>query len=120
MDIHLDVPRASESSMVAANAWAASEFRLAYHIPAESQPACLNPTADDRHSRSSAGGPSAAEQIGRDLLAGIDQALHGRDRFIESFAVLAGELDLDNAFDPLRADHDRHADIHVSHTIFAV
>src|SRR5258708_2484269 len=61
-----------------------------------------------------------AEQIGRDLLAGIDQALHRADRLVEGFAVLAGQLDLDDALDALRADHDGHADIHVLHAVFAV
>src|SRR5258708_11764578 len=63
---------------------------------------------------------SAAEQIRRDLLAGIDEALHGTDRFIEGFAVLAGQLNLDNPLDTLRPNHDGHADIHVLHAIFAV
>src|ERR1700685_4345648 len=51
---------------------------------------------------------SAAEQIRRDLLAGINQTLHRADRLVECFAVLAGQFDLDNTLDPLGADHDRH------------
>src|SRR5260370_32130533 len=52
---------------------------------------------------------SAAEQIGRDLLAGLDQTLHRADRLVECFAILAGQFDLDNALDPLRSDHGGHA-----------
>src|SRR5258706_5128023 len=63
---------------------------------------------------------SAAEQIRRDLLAGIDQTLHRADRLVERFAVLAGQLDFDNALDALRSDHDGHADIHVLDAVFAV
>src|SRR6478609_11380890 len=63
---------------------------------------------------------SAAEQVRRDLLAGVDQALDGAHRLIESLAVLACKLDLDNALDALAADHDGHADIHVLHAVFAV
>src|ERR1700682_2288770 len=63
---------------------------------------------------------SAAEQIRCDLLAGIDQPLHRADRLVARLAVLAGQLDLDNALDALRSDHDGHADIHVLHPVFAV
>src|SRR6201999_4331743 len=62
----------------------------------------------------------AAEQVGRDLLAGVDQALDGADRLVEGFAILAGKLDLDNALHALAADHDGHADIHVLHAVFAI
>src|SRR3954470_9031475 len=62
----------------------------------------------------------AAEKIGGDLLAGIDQALHRADRFVEGLAVLAGELDLDDALNALGADHDGDADIHVLHAVFAL
>src|SRR4051812_49702652 len=40
---------------------------------------------------------SAPEQIRRDLLAGIDQPLHRANRLVETLAVLARELDLDDA-----------------------
>src|ERR1700730_3830983 len=62
----------------------------------------------------------AAEQVRRDLLAGVDQTLDGGDRLVEGLAILAGKLDLDNALDALAADHDRHANIHVLHAVFAV
>src|SRR4051794_33782801 len=71
--------------------------------------------------RSSAGGwPSTAQKIGCDLLAGVNQTLHCADRLVEGFAVLADELDLDDALDTLGADYDRHADIHFLHAVFAV
>src|SRR5215468_10086897 len=63
---------------------------------------------------------SAAEQIRRDLLAGIDQALNGADRLVEGLAVLARKIDLDDALDALGADHHGHADIHVLHAVLAV
>src|SRR5206468_9658637 len=63
---------------------------------------------------------STSEQIGRDLPAGVDQTLNGPNRLVESFAVLAGQLDLDDTLDTLRADDDGHADIHVLHAVFAV
>src|SRR5258708_20390816 len=62
---------------------------------------------------------SAAEQVRRDLLAGIDQTLHRPDRLVERLAVLAGKLDLDNTLDTLRSDDTGHADIHVLHPEFA-
>src|SRR4051812_11440824 len=62
---------------------------------------------------------SAPKQVRRDLLAGIDQALHRADRFVETLAVLAGKLDLDDALDAPRSDHHRHADIHVLDAVFA-
>src|SRR3984893_7066581 len=46
-------------------------------------------------------GDLSAEQIGRDLLAVVDQALHRADRLVERFTVLAGQFDLDNALDTL-------------------
>src|SRR4051794_19790826 len=58
---------------------------------------------------------STTEQIGRNLLTGVDQALHRSDRLVERLAVLAGQLDLDHALDAPGADHDGHADIHVLH-----
>src|ERR1700761_1183719 len=70
--------------------------------------------------RASGPPPLAAEQVRRDLLAGIDQPLDGTDRLVEGFAVLAGQLDLDDALDALAADHDGHADIHVLHAVLAV
>src|SRR5882672_3864998 len=94
-------------------------FALAYHIPEELQALELN----GRPSISIAGrsiGASAPEQVRRDLLAGIDQTLHGADRLVEGFAVLAGQFDLDNTLDTLRSDDNGDADIHVLHAIFAV
>src|SRR5260221_6840769 len=55
---------------------------------------------------------SAAQQIRRDLLAGVDQTLHRAYRLVECLAVLAGQFDFDNALDTLRTDHNGHADIH--------
>src|SRR5262249_28931209 len=52
--------------------------------------------------------------------AGVDESLHRRDRLVESLAVLAGEVDLDDPLYTLAPNHDRHADIHVLHTVFAV
>src|SRR5439155_22765422 len=63
---------------------------------------------------------STTQQVGRDLLAGVDQALDRADRFVEGFAILAGQLDLDDTLDALRADDDGNADIHVLHAVFAV
>src|ERR1700761_6635712 len=70
--------------------------------------------------QSSARSILAAEQVRRDLLAGVNQALDGADRLVEGLTVLAGQFDLDDALDTLSADHDGHADIHVLHIVFAV
>src|SRR6185503_5451264 len=56
----------------------------------------------------------------RNLLAGLDQALHSRRRFFEHRALAAVELDLDDALDALGADHNRHADIEVLDAVFAI
>src|SRR6187549_1205571 len=61
-----------------------------------------------------------AVEIGRDLLAGLDQALHCRCRFFEHRALAAIELDFDDALNALGADNDRHADIEILDSIFAI
>src|SRR5215475_10173831 len=94
------------------------EFHLAYHIPRLVQGPEKSKT-DPRPNRRPKP-RSASEQVRRDLPAGVDQALDGADRLVESLAVLAAEFDLDNALDTLAADHHGHADIHVLHTVFAV
>src|SRR3954453_15317473 len=63
---------------------------------------------------------SAAEQVGGDFLARVDQALHRAYRLVERIAVLARKLDLDDALHAPGADHDGHADIHVLYAVFAV
>src|SRR6195952_5084993 len=91
-------------------------LRLAYHIPTKLQ--LRNSSAEQDCPATIS--RSAAEQVGRDLLAGLDQALHRPDGLVERLAVLAGHFDLDNALDPLGADHHGHADIHVLHAVFAI
>src|SRR5262252_11099326 len=59
-------------------------------------------------------------EIGRDLLAGVDQALHGGGRFFKHRSLAAIEFDLDDALDPLGTDHDRHADVEILDAILAV
>src|SRR5262249_51786877 len=55
--------------------------------------------------------PRPLAEIGREALAGLDEALHGIDRLLEHCALVLVELDLDDALDALGADHHRHADI---------
>src|SRR3954452_21374797 len=101
-----------------AASWRNSPYlRLAYHIPGQLQPdrACARPKSD----RARLKPHSAAEQIRRDLLAGVDQTLHRADRLVERLAVLAGKLDLDNTLDAFRSDDAGHADIHVLDAEFA-
>src|SRR5215218_8896705 len=59
-------------------------------------------------------------QIRRDLLAGLDQALHRGDRLVELAALRAAEFKLDDALDALGADHHRHADVEPLNAILAV
>jgi hypothetical protein len=44
---------------------------------------------------------STSEQIGRDLLASVDQALDRADGLVEGFAILTAQFDLDDTLDPL-------------------
>src|SRR5450432_1636214 len=59
-------------------------------------------------------------ESGRDLFAGLDQALHRSHRFLEHGFFGAGELDFDDAFDALGANHHRYADIEILDAVFAV
>src|SRR5690606_24464723 len=59
-------------------------------------------------------------EVGRDLLAGFNQALHRSDGFGEHILLGLGEFDRDNALDTLGADDHRHADIEIAHAEFAV
>src|SRR5262245_63010892 len=59
-------------------------------------------------------------EVGRDLLAGVDQPAHRVGRLLEHRPLGAVELDLDDALDALRAEHDRHADIEILHAVLAV
>src|SRR5207344_1679488 len=52
-------------------------------------------------------------EIGGDLFAGIDQALHRGRRFFEHGALAAVELDLDDAFDTFGANDNRDADVQI-------
>src|SRR5262249_56120647 len=58
-------------------------------------------------------------EIGRDLLAGVDQALHGGGRFFKHRSLVAVEFNLDDALDALGTDHDRHADVEILNAILA-
>src|SRR5436305_12434071 len=59
-------------------------------------------------------------EVRSDLLAGFDQTLHRGHRAIEHLAFRASELDLDDALDPLGADHHRNPDVEPAHAVFAV
>src|SRR6185436_12560783 len=91
---------------------------LVVGIPYTNRTATLKTTFAPQRGESLA--KSTSEQVGRDFLAGVDQPLNGAYRLVEGFAVLAGQLDLDDALDALRADDDGNADIHVLHAVFAV
>src|SRR5947209_17272506 len=55
-----------------------------------------------------------------DLLAGFDQALHGRHRFGEHLFLARVELDLDDLLHAVGAKDDGHADIEIVDAILAV
>src|SRR5215470_640354 len=59
-------------------------------------------------------------EIGRDLLAGIDQALYRGGRFFEHGTFAAVELDLDNPLNAFGADHNRNADVEIPDAVLAV
>src|SRR6202166_656449 len=59
-------------------------------------------------------------EIGRDLRAGLDQALHRSHRLFEHVAFGAVELDLDDALDALGANHHRHADVKILDAVLAI
>src|SRR5271170_3762333 len=59
-------------------------------------------------------------EIGGDLLASLNQTLHGLCRLVEHAALHTVELDLDDALDSLAADDDGHADIKILHAVLAV
>src|SRR5262249_39467624 len=58
-------------------------------------------------------------EIGRDVLAGVDQGGHGLGRLLEHRAFGAAELNFDDALDALGADHGGHAHIEVLETVLA-
>src|SRR5215468_1740924 len=59
-------------------------------------------------------------EVGRDLLAGVDQALHGGGRFFKHRSLAATEFDLDDALDALGTDHNRHADVEILDPVLSV
>src|SRR6476660_9882553 len=59
-------------------------------------------------------------EIRRDLLAGVDEALHGGGGFFKHRSLAAIEFNLDDALDALGTDHDRHADVKILDAILAV
>src|SRR5690606_16346896 len=54
-----------------------------------------------------------------DLLAGLDQTLHGVGRILEHLLLFGIQLDLDDLLHAVGADHHRHADIHAVLTVLA-
>src|SRR6478609_5667937 len=62
-------------------------------------------------------GPLSLAEIGRDLLASLDQAFHRGDRLVELGAFGARQVELDDA---LGANHHRHADVKPLHAVLAV
>src|SRR5436305_586999 len=61
-----------------------------------------------------------ARERRHDAEAGLDEAVHRRDRSVEHLPLGLVEFDLDDALDTFGADYDRHADIAVLDTVFAL
>src|SRR5688572_8781043 len=55
-----------------------------------------------------------------ELLAGLDEALHGFDRFVELSALLRRQVELDDPLDALLPDHHGNADIDAFEAVFAL
>src|SRR5262245_65894820 len=59
-------------------------------------------------------------EIGRDLLAGVDQALHGSGRFFKHRSLAAVEFNLVDALHALGTAPDLHAEVEILDDLFYV